>query len=127
MTYGLDEDTYADLARLGLAADANGLMITSLENLPDGEGGAELLLVGGGLGFGFAIEVRPSQLKLFLVPVDGNAAKSRFRILGTENTPENLERMTLAVLRLGLRWKPKEDWQEALAKPVELGDLIVVA
>ena len=80
--------------------------------------------MGEGLAFAFAVEVRPRELKLFLVPVDGNAARSRFRILGTENTPANWKRMTLAVLRLG-KWNPREEWQKALSKPIELGDLIV--
>jgi hypothetical protein len=126
MTYGLDENTYADMATLGMSADRAGLMITSLENLPDGEG-AELLLVGEGLGFAFAVEVRPATLKLFLAPVDGNAVRNRFRILGTKNTSNNWEGMTLAILRLGLRWKPRGEWQEALrSHPVEFGDLVVV-
>lgn len=123
--YGLDGDCYYHLAKLGLTADRAGLMITSLETLPNGEDGAELLLMGEGLAFAFAVIVKPWELMLFLVPCDGNAASNRFRILGTANTPANWERMTSAVLRIGT-WKPKEDWQKALAKPVELEDLIVV-
>ena len=124
--YGLDANTYADMAALGMTADRSGLMITSLENLPSGEDGAELLLVAEGLIFAFVVEVRPATITLFLVPVDGNSASNRLRILGTENTPQHWQSMTGTVVRLG-RWQPREEWQDALSNPVELGDLIVCA
>jgi hypothetical protein len=74
----------------------------------------------------FAVEVRPTQLKLLLVPSDRNSQRERFRILGCDNTPENWERMTSAVLRIG-QWKPSERFEKALTKPIELGDLLIVA
>ena len=123
----MDPDCYYYLSKLGLTADNAGLTITSLEHLADGESGAELLLVAEHLAFAFVVEVRPATITLFPVPVDGNATTARFRILGTDNTSENWERMTLAVLRLGLRWRPRDDWTKALAKPIELDDVVVCA
>jgi hypothetical protein len=123
--YGLDRATYRHVAHTvmeeGRIAEIEPVAIAQL---PTGEAGCELLLCGKGP-FGYLLEVRPETFSLWLVDMDGRP--ERFEILVGDTADDSWRHLKTALLRLG-GWAPGfETWEkvrQALAQPVELGDLV---